>query len=76
MGYKEFRGDDIQKDDFFKVVREDPKTPGILYAGGERGFYISVDGGTSWISILWRFAADLMSENRNLWLLRWQHGIK
>ncbi len=40
-------GDDIAKDDFFKVVREDPKTPGILYAGAERGFYISYDGGSS-----------------------------
>ncbi|MEM6380104.1 MAG: glycosyl hydrolase, partial [Bacteroidota bacterium] len=38
-------GDDIQKDDFFKVIREDPKVPGLLYAGGERGFYISFDGG-------------------------------
>ena len=38
-------GDDIQKDDFFRVIREDPKTPGILYAGAERGFYISFDGG-------------------------------
>ncbi len=40
-------GDDIQANDFFKVVREDPKIPGILYAGAERGFYISFDGGTS-----------------------------
>lgn len=38
-------GDDIQKDDFFRVVREDPKVPGLLYAGAERGFYISFDGG-------------------------------
>lgn len=38
-------GDNIQEDDFFNVVREDPKVPGILYAGGERGFYISFDGG-------------------------------
>lgn len=40
-------GQDIQKDDFFKVIREDPKVPGLLYAGGERGFYISYDGGQS-----------------------------
>jgi len=38
-------GDDIQKDDFFKVIREDKKVAGLLYAGGERGFYISFDGG-------------------------------
>ncbi|MEM6802985.1 MAG: glycosyl hydrolase [Bacteroidota bacterium] len=38
-------GNDIQKDDFFRVIREDKKTPGLLYAGAERGFYISFDGG-------------------------------
>ncbi len=40
-------GDDIQADDFFKVVREDPVAPGILYAGAERGFYISFNGGAN-----------------------------
>ncbi len=40
-------GDDIDKDDFFKVIREDAKVKDILYAGAERGFYISFDGGTS-----------------------------
>ncbi|MEO1054201.1 MAG: glycosyl hydrolase [Bacteroidota bacterium] len=38
-------GDDIDKDDFFKVIREDKKVPGLLYAGAERGFYVSFDGG-------------------------------
>ena len=38
-------GDDIQKDDFFRVIREDKKVPGVLYAGAERGFYISFNGG-------------------------------
>ncbi len=38
-------GDDIRVDDFFKVIREDPKVPGLLYAGAERGFYISLNGG-------------------------------
>ena len=38
-------GDDIKVDDFFRVIREDPKVPGLLYAGAERGFYISFDGG-------------------------------
>lgn len=38
-------GDDIREDDFFKVIREDPKVPGLLYAGAERGFYISLNGG-------------------------------
>ena len=48
-------GDDIQADDFFKVVREDKKVPGILYAGGERGFYISFDGGKSFNSFQLNF---------------------
>jgi photosystem II stability/assembly factor-like uncharacterized protein len=30
------------------VVREDPKKPGLLYAGTERGIYFSVDDGHSW----------------------------
>lgn len=38
-------GNDIQEDDFFKVIREDKVIPGLLYAGAERGFYISFDGG-------------------------------
>ncbi|RLD22014.1 MAG: glycosyl hydrolase [Bacteroidetes bacterium] len=40
-------GTGIQEDDFFKVIREDIEVPGILYAGAERGFYISFDGGSS-----------------------------
>ncbi|MDX1406989.1 MAG: glycosyl hydrolase, partial [Saprospiraceae bacterium] len=38
-------GGNIQEDDFFRVVREDPVVPGLLYAGAERGFYISFNGG-------------------------------
>ena len=38
-------GEDIQVDDFFRVIREDKVVPGLLYAGAERGFYISFDGG-------------------------------
>lgn len=40
--------DGIQEDDFLRVIREDPKTPGLLYGGGERGFYISFNGGKQW----------------------------
>ncbi len=40
-------GDDIQEKDFFRVIREDPKVPGLLYAGAERGFYVSFNGGSS-----------------------------
>lgn len=38
----------IDADDFIKVIREDKKTKGLLYAGSERGFYISYNGGESW----------------------------
>ena len=40
--------DGIRPDDFLKVVREDPKTKGLLYGGAERGFYVSFDGGKRW----------------------------
>ena len=33
---------------FVRVVREDPKRPGLLYAGTETGLYLSLDGGGFW----------------------------
>jgi hypothetical protein len=33
---------------FVRVVREDPKRPGLLYAGTETGLYLSFDGGGYW----------------------------
>lgn len=33
---------------FVRVVREDPKRPGLLYAGTEGGMYISFDQGRQW----------------------------
>ncbi|MFC0262873.1 glycosyl hydrolase [Fontibacter flavus] len=38
----------IQQDDFIKVIREDKKVKDILYAGAERGFYISFNAGANW----------------------------
>lgn len=38
----------IRPDDFVKVIREDSKNKNILYAGSERGFYLSTDAGASW----------------------------
>jgi hypothetical protein len=38
----------IKEDDFLKVIREDKKNKNILYAGSERGFYLSTDGGAHW----------------------------
>ena len=33
---------------FVHVVREDHKTPGVLYAGTDNGLYVSVDDGDNW----------------------------
>jgi hypothetical protein len=40
-------GNGVDADDFIKVIREDKKVKGLLYAGSERGFYFSADGGNS-----------------------------
>ena len=38
----------IPADNFVRVVREDPKDSNLLYAGTERGLYVSFDGGDNW----------------------------
>lgn len=38
----------LKPDDFIKVIREDKKNKNILYAGSERGFYLSRNGGLTW----------------------------
>ncbi len=38
----------IANEDFTRVLRADPKRKGLLYAGTERGMYISFDDGKSW----------------------------
>jgi photosystem II stability/assembly factor-like uncharacterized protein len=38
----------VDPDDFIKVIREDKKVKDLLYAGSERGFYVSFNGGASW----------------------------
>jgi photosystem II stability/assembly factor-like uncharacterized protein len=43
--------DGIRSDDFVRVVREDPKKEGLLYAGTEHGVYLSFDNGASWSSL-------------------------
>lgn len=40
--------DGIPSEHFTRVVRVDPKRPGLLYAGTEAGMYISFDDGASW----------------------------
>ncbi|CAM1343928.1 WD40/YVTN/BNR-like repeat-containing protein [Tenacibaculum amylolyticum] len=38
----------IGKEDFTRVLRADPKRKGLLYAGTEKGMYVSFDDGTNW----------------------------
>jgi photosystem II stability/assembly factor-like uncharacterized protein len=41
----------IPSDEYTRVVREDPNKPGLLYAGTERGIYVSFDDGSNWHSL-------------------------
>ena len=38
----------IAPTEFTRVVREDPERPGLLFAGTERGVWVSFDDGASW----------------------------
>ena len=42
---------DLPRDNFIRVVREDPERQGLLYAGGEGGMYVSFDDGSHWQSL-------------------------
>jgi photosystem II stability/assembly factor-like uncharacterized protein len=44
-------GTGLPKDDYVKVIREDPRNRNLLYAGMERGIQASWDGGRAWQSI-------------------------
>jgi photosystem II stability/assembly factor-like uncharacterized protein len=41
----------IRRDDFTRVIREDPSRQGLLYAGTETGVYVSFDDGDRWQSL-------------------------
>ena len=41
----------IPDDDYMRVIREDPKRRGLLYAGGEKGLYVSFNDGANWQSL-------------------------
>jgi len=41
----------IPRNSFVNVVREDPQHRGLLYAGTERGMYVSFDDGAQWQSL-------------------------
>jgi len=49
-GGKEWRRIDagIPRDSFVNVIREDPAAKGLLYAGTERGMFMSLDDGAHW----------------------------
>ena len=38
----------LPKDDYVKVIRQDPHKPEVLYIGMEHGVYISWDNGANW----------------------------
>ncbi len=40
--------DGIASDEFTRVIREDPERRGLLYAGTERGVWVSFDDGARW----------------------------
>lgn len=48
---------DLPSDEVLHVVRQDRHHPAILYAGGEHGVWVTVDGGTHWRSLNLRMPA-------------------
>jgi hypothetical protein len=41
----------LPKDNYLWVVKEDPRNPRLLYAGGELGLHVSFDGGGQWVRL-------------------------
>ena len=62
--------DGIPDGAFVRVVREDPKRAGLLYAGTERGVFVSFDVGSSWSNLSFRLpdtpVTGLSVEERDL----------
>jgi photosystem II stability/assembly factor-like uncharacterized protein len=60
----------IPKEEFVRVVRADPRRKGLLYAGTEKGMWISFDDGVSWSKFQLNLPpvpiADLAVKNDNL----------
>lgn len=60
----------IPKDEFVRVVRADPKRKGLLYAGTEKGMWISFDDGENWQKLQLNLPTvpihDLAVKNDNL----------
>jgi photosystem II stability/assembly factor-like uncharacterized protein len=47
-----------------RVVREDPEQPGLLYAGTEFGFFVSLDNGANWQSLQQNLPATPVTDLR------------
>ena len=60
----------LPDNDFTRVIREDPSRSGLLYAGTERGIYVSFDYGESWQSLQLNLPVvpiyDLVIKNQDL----------
>ena len=52
----------LRQDDFLRVVREDPTTPGLLYAGSAHHVSYSRDGGTTWASLKLNMPSVLIAD--------------
>jgi len=72
----------IPRDEYTTVVRADPEKPGLLYAGTDRGLYVSFDDGarwqplsqnlpTTWVRDLLVHDGDLVAatQGRGIWIL-------
>ncbi|MGB8703522.1 MAG: glycosyl hydrolase, partial [Gillisia sp.] len=71
--------DGIGSEDFTRVIREDPKRKGLLYAGTESGMYISFNDGKSWepfqLNLPVTPVTDLAVKNNNLIVATEGRGI-
>ncbi len=45
-----------------RVIREDPRQAGLLYAGGEFGFFVSFNGGKNWQALQQNLAATPITD--------------
>ena len=74
--------DGIPAGAFVRVIREDPERAGLMYAGTERGVFVSFDGGANWSDLSFRLpdtpvtgisveARDLVisTHGRSFWVL-------